>query len=127
MKLPQNSYKIVFILLMFLAFSWQSKATSGDPIIPKVHIGDELIINAPEHLNFQGIQLPKRNFLLKQGQIPNYKSLYGKKVKVIKIVEKEGYTEITLSAADGKNFFKHHKTLKANLQSSFTANELRQF
>ncbi|MDO5980723.1 hypothetical protein [Flavivirga spongiicola] len=91
----------------------------------KPEIGDELVINAPSRTNYNHIDFPKLNFLVKRGKPANYKSVYGNKVVVKNIINDDnGNIYVILEKKNGKKFFGFLNKVKANYNKSLESKEL---
>ncbi|WBL21406.1 hypothetical protein [Zunongwangia sp. HRR-M8] len=89
-----------------------------------VEKGDTFTLKSSSNVKFQSLKLPKLNFLVKQGERPNYKKLNGLEVEVVSLEETKKGTYAVLKRTDDKDFFIHRKTLKANLEKAFSYGEL---
>lgn len=87
-------------------------------------IGDVVKIKAPQNGNYQGLHVPKRNFLVKLGERPNYKKINGVSAKIVAITQQKGQQIITLERVDNKKFFIHTRQLTANVEKATQLNEL---
>ncbi|WCO02958.1 hypothetical protein [Psychroserpens ponticola] len=111
--------KKLVLTLLFLGVCFYSNAQDQ----PK--IGDELIINEPYAQNFNYINFPKPNILIKRGKLGNYSSVYDNIVIVDKVITKEnGKTYVILKKKDGSQFFGFLAKVKANYIASIKAKEL---
>lgn len=114
--------KNIFFIIIFIA---TANITFGQQAnVDQVKVGDILIIGEPSGDAYQHIKIPKKNFIIKRGGIPNLKALSGVKVVVTDLQTKNDKPIITLARKDGGRFFGSHKTLKAYLSESVDAGEL---
>jgi hypothetical protein len=87
--------------------------------------GTVLIIAKPATADYQHIDFPRKNFIIKRGGIANFKSLYGKKVEVVShSYTPDGETIVTLKRVDGIKFFRNFSTVDAHLEDALSAGEL---
>ena len=110
--------KLILILLCFGCFSM---ATAQEQ--PKV--GDELTIKKPTAQNFNHIDFPRRNILVKRGKLPNYKSVYGTTVVITEVITKaNGTVTVILKKKDGTKFFNILSKVTANYAKALDAKEM---
>lgn len=110
---------IYFIIFAFMAISAQGQQTQ-----PAVNEGMEFTILSPESSEFHHIHFPRKNFIIKRGAIPNMKALYGTRVVVTAIDYVNGMPQATLKRKDGRKFFRHFATVKADISQALDAGEL---
>ncbi len=111
--------KFVFIALLSL-FSAQ-----GQEDTKSIEVGDVLTIGTPSAKNYQFINFPKTNFIIKKGGIPNYKELVGNRVIVTEINNAEkGFTKITIKRENGGKFFNSVAVVNASLEKALEKNEI---
>jgi uncharacterized protein YajQ (UPF0234 family) len=114
--------KIIIISMMTICVLKLSAQIEPDP--QAVQKGDILVINQPENQNFQYLNLPNANFIIKKGGIANYKSIAGNRVKVTGFKkDKLGEIEVILKRVDGRRFFSF-PTITANLKMAIESGEL---
>ncbi len=90
-----------------------------------IKTGDVYIINEVESLNYNYIDLPRLNTLIKKGSVANYKSIVGIEVVVESVIKKDdNTTEVVLKRKDGKKFFNYLPTVSANLEKAVEKGEL---
>src|SRR5210317_2248168 len=98
----RNLYIILFLLGLFTEGLYAQNS--------KVEEGAIFIIEDVENNNYQHINFPKTNFIIKQGGIPNYDKVIGKKVVITSIKEgKDGSQVATIKLTSEKFFFNSHK------------------
>ncbi|WP_411768747.1 hypothetical protein [Winogradskyella sp. A3E31] len=114
--------KKVFFTLVFTGFLFSAIAQE----VPQV--GDELIVKAPKHQNYDNIDFPKRNILTKRTKVANYKSVYDKTVVIDKVItDDDGNNYVMLKTKDGSKFFGIKSSIKANYNKAIEAGELVSF
>lgn len=111
----------VFTLLSLNLLAQQQKAGLDN----NVKVGTILTISKPSTWDYQHIQFPRRNIIIKRGGIANIKSVYGEEVIVSKIGKNsKGIVVVTLKRADGRKFFNSFPIVKAKLKSALESKEL---
>ncbi len=89
--------------------------------------GDVFTISQPTSAEFQHVHFPRKNFIIKRGAVPNMKSVYGTQVVVTSVsYDGEGMPRVTLERKDGGKFFRHFRSVDANLASALQSGELVQ-
>lgn len=92
---------------------------------PKVNIGDIFVLGKVAQNDYQHIQFPKPNFIIKKGGIVNYKNLVGKKVEVTSFKKKkDGRLIARIQLTSKKYFFNSHKSLKVAIEAAIHQKEL---
>ena len=87
---------------------------------------DLLIIGEPSGSRYLHIDFPRKNIIIKRGGIASFKSVIGEEVIVESTSKnKRGSTMVTLRRKDGIKFFRHYRTVKANLDKALASAELR--
>ena len=91
-----------------------------------VAVGDELTIGRPSQSNYQFINIPRKNFIIKRGGIASLGSIMNKKVIITEInQDKNEVTQITFRTKNGSKFFKVYRTLSADLNKAISNGELQ--
>ena len=91
-----------------------------------VKVGDELIIGSPSKTNYQFIEVPRKNFIIKRGGIANMNSLRNDKVTVTKMTfDRSSNPIVVLKKSNGAKFFNALRTLKADLNGAISNGELQ--
>lgn len=73
------------------------------------------------HINF-----PPAREVIKRTAVPDYKSLQGISLAVVsEYSDSQGNNWVELRRADGKNFFRHFRTVWANLDQALESGELQ--
>ncbi|WP_190810043.1 hypothetical protein [Flagellimonas sp. S3867] len=107
----------MLLLVMFGSLQAQEKQTD------LVEIGDKLVLGAPSTTNYSYINIPRKNFIIKRGGLPNTSSLINASIVVTAISYGEK-TLITFKRTDGRKFFRVYKTLTADLAGGISTGEL---
>ncbi|SKB83248.1 hypothetical protein SAMN05660776_0007 [Salegentibacter holothuriorum] len=112
----------IFIIPVMLLFAIQVEAQQqSHPVV----VGDVLVINQNGDQDFESLDLPKANFIIKKGGIANYKSLIGKRVEVAEVATNDvGETTVILKREDGGKFFRTHIFISANIDEALKNGEL---
>ncbi|WP_396591469.1 hypothetical protein [Allomuricauda sp. R78024] len=114
--------KSILFLLMFSLFANGLNAQENHTDLVKV--GDQLVIGEPTGVSYQNINVPRKNFIIKRGGIPNMSTLKSSIVTITKI-SSSGNPIITFKRSDGKKFFKAYRTLTADLKTAIGSGEMR--
>lgn len=113
--------KLIFILLVTFSLA----GTRAQNISHPSQIGDTFIIAQPDAKDFEHINFPRANFIIKRGGIANIKSVIGNKVQITGLKEnKDGTTDVILKRVDGKNFYRKFPAVTANLERALEGGEL---
>lgn len=112
--------KLSFIVL----FSFTVLSLPAQQTQISVNEGDVFTISQPMTAEFQHVYFPRKNFIIKRGAIPNMKSIYGTRVVVTSVSYNGERTLITLEREDGRKFFRHYRSVDANLDSALRTGEL---
>lgn len=86
--------------------------------------GEELQLNLPESGSFEYLDVPRNNFIIKQGGIVNIEQLDRTQVVVAMVRETRNGTQLVLKRKDGNRFFKSHRYLTASWPEVSESNEL---
>ncbi|SCY14526.1 hypothetical protein SAMN05192588_1369 [Nonlabens sp. Hel1_33_55] len=90
-----------------------------------IKVGDTFKIAKVQGDDYKAIELPKPNFIIKQGGIVNYSSLQNEKVEVTSIEKKDdGSTTATIKKTTRSKFFNSHKYLKVDIGKALENGEL---
>ncbi len=116
--------KYAFILLIAIfanAMHSQAPSTLEEPIV-----GSVFEIGEASAAQFEHIQFPRANFIIKRGGVPNYKAMKTVKVVVTSVKErKNGSTRVYIKHADGKRFFGSHLYVPTDFNAALESGELR--
>lgn len=119
--------KNILFSMLFLAgtsvFATNETINVNNQNYPEV--GDVLIIGESNTYKYGHIDFPRLNMIVKRGGIASYKTVTGNEV-IIKAVEEkpDGTTEVTLERRNGKKFFRHLKSVKADFGKAIESGEL---
>lgn len=114
--------KSIILLLMFSLFA--SNLNAQENYIDLTKVGDKFVIGEPTGISYKNINVPRKNFIIKRGGIPNISTLKNSVVTITKISSNDNPI-ITFERSDGKKFFKAYRTLTANLNSAISSGELK--
>ena len=93
--------------------------------IDDLEVGSVLMIGSPSSNLYEHIEVPRMNFIIKKGGIPNYKTLFESKVIISKVKEMpDGSKIVHLKRQNGKRFFNSHSYIKATLKEAIDSEEL---
>lgn len=88
--------------------------------------GDIVTLGYPNGPDYQYLDFPRKNIIIKRGAIPTFNALIGKKLVVDQIeTDKKGKTRAVLRRKDGLNFFKFYPTFTADVEGALADGELR--
>ncbi|WP_052503461.1 hypothetical protein [Lacinutrix sp. Hel_I_90] len=111
--------KNIFLLVCSLAICFFSHAQEQ----PKV--GDLLIVNEPSGQFYNHVSFPQINILVKRGNTPSYKSVYGNELVVEEVITKDNdKTYVVLKKKDGSKFFGFMVRVEANYAEALSSGEL---
>ena len=110
----------VFISILMAFLPLQSALAQE----PQVKEGMVLKLVKPEG-DFVHLQVPKKNFIIKQGGLANMHSLNGNHVVVEKVQQLGDQHKVVLRRKDGRKFFRVYPTLTAHWPEALEAGELR--
>jgi hypothetical protein len=86
--------------------------------------GQVLELVLPDDGDFNHVDVPRKNFIIKRGGIPDMKTLDGNRVVVEAIEETSKGTRLVLRRADGRNFFRSFPTMTARWPDAGESAEL---
>ena len=113
-----TKYVVIFALFAFIghnAYAQEAQLSLDD-------MAAEWTLNMDEFNTFKHVKLPKKNFIIKKGGIPNYKSLKGLKLKIKSKSNAED--QYYLVRSDGGKFFNKYKTICVDLSEAINSGEL---
>ena len=117
--------KICFILLLTFGFTYANDSgplniTQNEPVV-----GDILVINATSNTNYNYIDLPKLNVIVKKGGLATYKPVHGNHVVIKDVKTKtDGKVQVILEKKDNTKFFGITKHVKADYNKAISSGEL---
>ena len=98
-------------------------ALSAQQQTAQISAGDTLVIKQVSAFGYDHILVPKKNFIIKKGGIPDMKRLSGTKVIVSSVENQNGY-QVQLERADGGRFFNAYRSLTADAYEALQTGEL---
>lgn len=113
--------KIILFLLITTFSLGHVSAQQNDGL--DVKIGDKFVISEPSSHEYQHIDVPRKNFIIKRGGIADMKSILNAVVVVTDVSDDQDPT-ITFERANGMKFFRNYRNLTANLQGALNSKEL---
>mgnify|MGYP003148650108 FL=1 len=117
--------KTVLTALYFICGITLLQASTTTNEIDDLEVGSVLMIGSPSSNLYEHIEVPRMNFIIKKGGIPNYNTLFESKVVVSKMqVMPDGSKVVHLKRQNGKRFFNSHSYIKARLKEAIDAEEL---
>ena len=112
-----------FLLIGFLASMSMLVAQEQTQILEE---GDIVTLGVPQGPEYQNIDFPRKNIIIKRGAIPNFNALVGEQLVVDRIeTDKKGNIKTLLRRKDGLNFFRFFPTVKADVSKAMENGELR--
>ncbi len=111
------------IILLFIFFLFVHLGNAQENQANQVKIGDQLIIGEPAGILYQNINVPRKNFIIKKGGIPNMSTLKNSVVTVTKISHSDNPT-ITFKKSNGRKFFRAYRSLTAELNGAIDSGEM---
>lgn len=115
---------ICFILLLAFGFTYANDSSPNDTQNTPV-VGDILVINATSNTNYNYIDFPKLNVIVKKGGLATYKSVHGNHVVVTDVKTKnDGKVQVILEKKDSTKFFGIAKQVKADYNNALSSGEL---
>lgn len=92
---------------------------------PALDVGETAVLGSPEYSSYSHIDFPPAREIIKRTAIPNFKALNGVSVTVVsEHSDNEGHNWVELKRTDGKKFFRHYRTVWANLDKAVASGEL---
>jgi len=111
------------LIMAFLAAIPMLPAQETSQILSE---GDVVIIGSPKGSNYQHLDFPRKNIIIKRGAIANFNNLIGLKLVVERIeTDKNGNTEAVLKRKDGLNFFRFYPRVKADMEKALAEGEIK--
>ncbi len=112
--------KLVFIAVLTVFFPLSTAKAQQ----PQIAEGMVLELVKPDG-DFKHLQVPRKNFTLKQGGHANMHALNGDLVVVEKVQQLGEQHKVVLRLKDGRKFFRVYPTLTAHWPEALQAGELR--
>lgn len=115
-------HKVFLFVMVFIAIpilSAQAPSTALDE-------GDLVTLDIPLGSEYQHLDFPRKNIIIKRGAIPNFNNLIGEKLVVARILtDKYGRTRALLKRKDGLNFFRFYPSVTADLEKALADGEIK--
>jgi hypothetical protein len=86
--------------------------------------GQEFELILPDDGNFEHVDFPRKNFIIKRGGIADMKSVDGNTVVVDRIERKDGQVLAVLRRKDGRKFFRHLREVRAQWPEALNQGEI---
>jgi len=110
-------FSFLFIFLSSILYAQTSNSN--------LKVGDVFVIGEVENNNYEHINFPKANFIIKKGGLANYKNIKGKKVQIKSIKgNRNGNLVAIIELVSKKKFFNSHKYVKVNINKAINQKEL---
>lgn len=111
-----------FLFILFLATASMLSAQTTSQVLTK---GETVVLGKPSGADYQNIDFPKKNIIIKRGAIPNFNALVGEKLIVENIeTDKNGNSKAILKRKDGRKFFRFYQTVEADLSMALENREI---
>jgi len=116
---------ICFILFLSFSFAFANNSNTLIENQNVPNVGDVLVINPTSNTNYNHIDFPELNIIVKKGGLANYKSVHGNHV-VVKDVQTntDGNVHVVLEKKDNTTFFGITKQVKADYNKAISSGEL---
>lgn len=113
-------------LILTLLLSFFTGLIYAQDMETDTKVGDEFYIAEVDNNNYEHIEFPRSNFIIKKGGIPNYDSVKGENVEITSIKEKKnGNIIATIKLTSNKKaFFNSHKHVKVDIENAIKNKEL---
>lgn len=110
---------------LFIAFLAAIPTLFAQEKPSKLNIGDIVTLGSPLGSDYQHLDFPRKNIIIKRGAIANSNILIGKKLVVERIkTNKNGNTEAVLRRKDGLKFFRFYPSVTANVEKAIAGGEI---
>ena len=115
---------VIASLLTFGVMSTEAQIKTDHEQI--VQVGDTMQLKEPISGEYTYVKLPRLNFIIKKGGIPDIKQLYGEEVLIAEIKStKNDATKIKIKRKDGKKFFNVLPSVTVLLEDALGADEIK--
>lgn len=114
--------KLVYFVVFGILMAWtpaQAQASS-------VSEGEEFVLVLPDNGQFDRVEFPRKNFIIKRGGIADMKTVDGNTVVVRSVENEDGQVYLLLARKDGRKFFRHLPEVRAKWPEALDEGELRQ-
>lgn len=92
----------------------------------EARIGETFKIAQMDESRFSHLNLPRANFIIKEGGIADYSKLAGTQVTVTEVrTNSRNETKVILKRKDGKKFFGSFPEIKADYKKALSSGQLR--
>ncbi len=116
---------IKYVIMALFSVSVLTAQTSTELFHNEVKVGDVFEIGRPATNQYEHIDFPRPNFIIKKGGIANYKKVEGNTIIVTSIKEKkDGTTKIKMKRTNGTRFFGTHPVVSADFAEAVSSGEL---
>lgn len=113
-----RNYSFFAIIILFAGVAGLRAQTVS------IQEGQVLELVLPDDGDFNHVDVPRKNFIIKRGGVPDMKTLDGNRVVVESIRESSRGTRVVIRRADGRKFFRSFPTLTAHWPDAADSKEL---
>ncbi|MET1258831.1 hypothetical protein ABV409_05795 [Flagellimonas sp. DF-77] len=92
--------------------------------VPVVNIGDELKIASVPSNDYEYIEVPRKNIIMKRGGILNFSKFRNSSVIIKDLVYEKETSYAIIERTDKRRFFKAFRTLTVDIEGALEAGEL---
>jgi len=111
-----------FLFMIFFSTALMLSAQTTSNVLTE---GETVVLGKPSGADYQNIEFPRKNIIIKRGAIPNFNALVGEKLIVESIeTDKNGNSKAILKRKDGRKFFRFYQTVEADLSSALESREI---
>jgi len=115
-----KNYILSAVLALFFSVSLYAQDSKTN-----FNEGDVFQIGTVDDDNYEHINFPRANFIIKKGGIPNYKNIKGQKVVITSIKENSNGEQVaTIKLVDSRNFFNSHTYVTVAIDEAIKTKEL---
>jgi hypothetical protein len=115
-----KSYTLFTLLMILFSGIIYSQSSNSN-----INVGDIFLIGEAKNNNYEYINFPRPNFIIKKGGLANYENIKGEKVEVTSIKEKkDGNLVATIQLYSKKKFFNSHKYVTVDINEAISKKEL---
>lgn len=119
LNIMKNNILSTILAFFVTAFMYSQDSTSD------FSVGDTFLIGDATYNNYEHIDFPKANFIVKKGGLANYQNIKGKKVVVTSIKkENDGKRIATIKLVEAGKFFNSHKYVTVDVDNAVKNKEL---
>jgi hypothetical protein len=115
-----------YVLAGFLALGVLTiSAQEASGRLVTIEKGDTIQIGNPSTSNYKHIKFPRANFIMKRGNLANYKTIVGEDVIVTNVVlNEDGTSKVDVKRKNGRKFFNTLSTVTINFEDALEAGEV---